>query len=112
MFRLSSWESPERLTYSATFIYKERYDPLPYDITHSNAVYYVEEEDAVLVSSYTQCVIYKVDMATGELVWILGDPIGWARALVAKAPATEGRRDLAVPSARGRADPARHVAAL
>ena len=58
-------------------LYKDRYDAIPYDITHSNAVYYVEEDDAVLVSSYAQCAIYKVDMASGELVWILGDPIGW-----------------------------------
>lgn len=58
-------------------IYEERYDPMPYDITHSNAVYYVKEEDAVLVSSYRQCAIYKVDMVSGELDWILGDPIGW-----------------------------------
>jgi len=58
-------------------IYEGRYDSLPYDITHSNALYYIEEEDALIVSSYCQCAIYKVNMATGELLWILGDPIGW-----------------------------------
>lgn len=60
-------------------IYKERYDPLPYDITHSNAIYYIEEEDAVLVSSNFQCAIYKIDMKTGNLLWILGDPTGWEK---------------------------------
>ena len=64
---------PERLgegSLDRTFyedIYQDRYDPMPYDITHSNALYYLEEEDAVLVSSYRQCLIYKVNMATGEL---------------------------------------------
>ena len=58
-------------------IYEGQYDLIPHDVTHSNALYYVEEEDSVLVSSYRQCAIYKVDMATGELIWILGDPIGW-----------------------------------
>jgi len=60
-------------------IYKESYDPLPYDITHSNAIYYIEEEDAVLVSSNFQCAIYKIDMKTGNLLWILGDPTGWEK---------------------------------
>ncbi len=58
-------------------IYQDKYDPMPYDITHSNALYYIEEEDALIVSSYRQCVIYKVDMSTGELIWIFGDPAGW-----------------------------------
>jgi len=58
-------------------IYEDRYDPMPFDITHSNAIYYLEEEDAVVVSSNLQCAIYKVDMNTGELLWLLGDPTGW-----------------------------------
>ncbi|MGB5782623.1 MAG: aryl-sulfate sulfotransferase [Eudoraea sp.] len=60
-------------------IYNEVYDPLPYDITHCNAIYYIEEEDAVLVSSNFQCAIYKIDMKTGSLKWILGDPTGWEK---------------------------------
>ena len=58
-------------------IYKEDYEEIPMDITHCNAIYYIEEEDAVIVSSNVQCLIFKVDMSTGELKWILGDPIGW-----------------------------------
>lgn len=74
---------PERLgsgSLNRTFyekIYQEKYDSIPFDITHSNALYYIEEEDALIVSSYRQCVIYKVDMSTGELIWIFGDPAGW-----------------------------------
>jgi arylsulfate sulfotransferase len=70
-------ESLSRGHYDA--IYKDRYDPVPYDITHCNALYYIEEEDAVLVSSNFQCAIYKIDMKTGELIWILGDPTGWEK---------------------------------
>lgn len=58
-------------------LYEGRYDPLPMDITHSNAIYYVEQDDAVIVSSKVQCAVYKVDMSTGALIWILGDPVGW-----------------------------------
>lgn len=57
--------------------YENQYDEIPYDITHSNALYYIEEEDALLVSAYQQNVIYKVDMSTGELIWMFGDPFGW-----------------------------------
>jgi arylsulfate sulfotransferase len=58
-------------------LYKDKYEVIPYDISHTNAIYYIEEEDAVLVSSYQQGIIYKVDMSTGELIWMLGDPEGW-----------------------------------
>ncbi len=60
-------------------VYEKRYDSLslPIDITHSNAIYYDESSDAAIVSSYQQCVIYKVDMKTGELIWLLGDSYGW-----------------------------------
>ena len=109
---------PERLgegSLDRTFyedIYQDRYDPMPYDITHSNALYYLEEEDAVLVSSYRQCLIYKVNMATGELVWLLRDPIGWREPWSRKLLQPKGDLILALPSARARADPARHLAAL
>ena len=58
-------------------LYKGLHDPLPYDLLHTNALYYLEEEDAVVLSSYRQCVLYKLDLATGELDWLLGDPKGW-----------------------------------
>jgi len=58
-------------------LYQDKYEVIPYDITHSNAIYYLEEEDAVLVSSYQQGIIYKVDMSTGDLIWMFGDPVGW-----------------------------------
>ncbi|HVS12632.1 MAG TPA: aryl-sulfate sulfotransferase [Thermoanaerobaculia bacterium] len=74
---------PERLGEGSlnTGFYDDQYegkvDPLPIDISHSNAILYLEDEDAAVVSSNVQCVIYKVDLATGELEWLLGDPAGW-----------------------------------
>jgi len=58
-------------------VYEDLYDPIPYDITHSNAIYYIEDEDAVIVSSPHHNVIYKVALADGNLLWMFGDPIGW-----------------------------------
>ncbi|HUP25087.1 MAG TPA: aryl-sulfate sulfotransferase [Thermoanaerobaculia bacterium] len=58
-------------------LYEGKHDPLPYDLLHTNAVYYLEDEDAAVLSSYRQCVLYKVNLATGELEWLLGDPVGW-----------------------------------
>jgi arylsulfate sulfotransferase len=74
---------PERLgegsleTFFYEDLYKGRVDPLPFDISHSNAIVYLEDEDAAVVSSNFQCVIYKVDLETGELLWLYGDPTGW-----------------------------------
>ncbi len=58
-------------------VYENTYDSVPFDITHSNAIFYDEIEKAALVSSNYQCAIYKIDMKTGELKWILGDPTAW-----------------------------------
>ena len=58
-------------------VYEDIYDPIPYDITHSNAIYYIEDEDAVIVSSPHHNIIYKVDLSDGHLLWMFGDPIGW-----------------------------------
>ena len=71
-------------------LYGDTYDPVPYDITHSNALYYDEESDHVIVSANVQCAIYKVDMGTGELKWILGDPIQWRSPWAEKLLEPEG----------------------
>ena len=74
---------PERLgrgSLSTNFYedeYEEVLDEPGRDWSHSNAIYYLEEEDAVVVSSNMQSAHYKVSLATGELEWILGDPTGW-----------------------------------
>ncbi|MDX1383159.1 MAG: aryl-sulfate sulfotransferase, partial [Thermoanaerobaculia bacterium] len=50
---------------------------LPYDWTHTNAVWYLPEEDAALLSGPHQSAIFKLDLASGELDWILGLHDGW-----------------------------------
>ncbi|MGB5317784.1 aryl-sulfate sulfotransferase [Eudoraea sp.] len=71
-------------------VYKDKYDSVPFDITHSNALYYSEAEGAAYVSSNYQCVIYKVDMETGKLKWIIGDPTGWEKPWSEKLLKPEG----------------------
>jgi len=43
------------------------------DWTHSNAVVYLEDEDAVLLSSRSQSWVVKIDHASGDILWIAGD---------------------------------------
>lgn len=43
-----------------------------YDWTHANAVVYVEDEDAYLLSLRHQSWVVKLDRATGEVIWRLG----------------------------------------
>jgi len=57
--------------------YTGTYDPLPLDLMHSNALAYLPDDDAVVVSSNFQAVLYKIDLQSGELVWLLGDPAAW-----------------------------------
>jgi arylsulfate sulfotransferase len=73
-------------------LYQNRFDSvdMPRDVHHSNAIYYIEEEDAILVSSYIQCIIYKMDMKTGDIKWILGDPTGWKSPLSDKLLSPKG----------------------
>jgi len=57
----------------------DHFDPGPLDgyspelgWTHANAVDYVKEDDAYLVSLHNLDCIVKIDRETGELLWILG----------------------------------------
>ncbi len=47
------------------------------DWAHVNSVQYDQEDHAFIVSSYHQDAIFKLDIASGKLVWILGFPSGW-----------------------------------
>ena len=47
------------------------------DWTHSNAIWPVPEDDAVLVSSRHQDTVVKIDLNTGQPVWILANHEGW-----------------------------------
>ena len=48
------------------------------DWLHLNAVVYDEEDDAIIVSGRDQSAVVKVDRASGELVWILGNHEKWS----------------------------------
>jgi len=58
-------------------IYAEVLDEPGMDWAHGNAIYYDADSDAVLVSFYHQSVVVKLDLDSGQLAWMLGDPYGW-----------------------------------
>jgi arylsulfate sulfotransferase len=47
------------------------------DWAHVNSVHYDEVDHALIVSSYHQDTVFKMDFETGELVWMLAFPSGW-----------------------------------
>lgn len=47
------------------------------DWSHANSLAYDERDDSFLVSARNQDVIIKVARASGELIWILGNPSNW-----------------------------------
>lgn len=47
------------------------------DWSHANALCYDADSDAVIVSVRNQDCLVKVDRASGQIIWILGDPAGW-----------------------------------
>jgi arylsulfate sulfotransferase len=50
------------------------------DWAHVNSLDYDARERALIVSSYHQDAVFKLDLATRKLVWILGFPTGWGDA--------------------------------
>jgi hypothetical protein len=50
------------------------------DWSHVNAAFYDERDESVIVSARRQDAVVKVDLATGQLAWILGDHTGWTEA--------------------------------
>ena len=60
--------------------YNARIDSPSRDWSHANALKYVADENAVIVSlRHLDCVI-KIDWETKQILWILGDPEGWGAA--------------------------------
>lgn len=47
------------------------------DWAHVNSVHYDARDHALIVSSYHQDAVFELDLASGELRWILGFPTGW-----------------------------------
>lgn len=48
------------------------------DWSHANGLQYLPEDNAVIVSLRHLSCIIKFDWQTNEIVWIFGDPTGWA----------------------------------
>ena len=82
-----SWDSfdhldPYRIGYDALDAYWHvRGFPNAGDWTHGNGVTYDPRDDSVLISFRLQDCILKVDRASGEIVWILGDHSDWPQHL-------------------------------
>ena len=43
------------------------------DITHSNTVYYEENDDSIYLNMRNTNTFYKIDHKTGEIIWVLGE---------------------------------------
>ncbi len=50
------------------------------DWAHVNALDYDERDHALVVSCYHQDAVFKLDLATRRILWILGTPAGWGAA--------------------------------
>jgi len=74
---------PNRIpqAFQATDFYKNAYDDIldepPIDWSHGNGLAYIEETDSLILSIRKQCAVIKIDLGTGKVRWILGDPTGW-----------------------------------
>ena len=53
-------------------------EPAP-DWTHMNGIHYDAATNAALVSTNHLSTVFNLDLDSGELIWMLGDPTGWRR---------------------------------
>jgi arylsulfate sulfotransferase len=87
-WKLLDMFDPFRITYHSlrANYYHEHYPDAEgpvYDWSHGNAIKYIEEDNAVVMSVPYQAAVIKIDLGSGELVWILGTHDNW------KAPWSE-----------------------
>ncbi len=55
-----------------------------HDWFHNNAVWYDQATNSMILSGRHQDIVINVDLASGKLNWILGDPEGWPEDMVEK----------------------------
>jgi arylsulfate sulfotransferase len=74
---------PYRIGYGSTGtgFYEDAYngileEPAP-DWTHSNGIHYDEATNTALISSNHLSTVTNLDLETGEILWLLGDPRDW-----------------------------------
>ena len=93
-YRLLDLLDPRRVCYGSRGAYWVRRGfPDTRDWSHVNALAHDGADDGIIVSVRHQDCLIKIDRASGELVWILGDHAGWrtpwAEKLLAPAPGLE-----------------------
>ena len=82
LWRWSAFDhlDPQRIGYGATDPYWiTRGFPDHADWTHGNGVTHDERDNSVIVSLRHQDAILKIDRASGEIRWILGEPSDWGK---------------------------------
>lgn len=82
-FELRNILDPKRFGYiSLGSFWKDKYNDRIGDVSrdwsHANALMYLEGEGAMLISFRHLDCIYKLNWKTKEIIWILGNPGGWA----------------------------------
>lgn len=91
-----SWDSfdhldTHRIGYDALDAYWHvRGFPNAADWTHGNGVTYDECDDSVVVSLRLQDCVIKIDRASGDIVWILGDHQNWSAAMQSRLLTPKG----------------------
>ncbi len=85
-FKLFDLINPLRIGYDSlgAGFYQETYAKVlktpAKDWSHSNSIFYDEKTNSVVMSSRQIDVVSKIDMATGKLVWLLGNHDDWTEA--------------------------------
>jgi hypothetical protein len=69
--RLFEWHSVDHIALDETYIDPPEEGGGVYDYVHSNSID-VDTDGTLLVSARNTCAVYKVDRATGQIVWRLG----------------------------------------
>lgn len=74
---------PRRATFASLFpglwaqAYKHRLRQRACDWSHSNSIDLSPDGDTAVISSFHQEVIVQIDLESGTIDWLLGDPRGW-----------------------------------
>ncbi len=87
LWRWSTWDhlDPFRIGYELTEAYwPVRGFPDHLDWTHGNGLAYDPRDDSVIINLRHQDAMLKIDRASGEIAWILGEHTDWPEALRSK----------------------------
>ena len=87
LWRWSTWDhlDPFRIGYELTEAYWHvRGFPEHLDWTHANGLEYDPRDDSIIINLRHQDALIKIDRASGDVVWILGEPTDWSEELQSK----------------------------